>query len=272
MLLSVFFCFLNEAQRRTRPHMKRQKELSGLTARAAFVLLFALSTDAYSAKVTWEQPHNISQSSDVLVTGALVGAFNIDGVGVPGTTVNTVTFSPLEVPNDFSTGNVVIGNFTFSGGARVSNNTNYGSPSPPFSGLAATDPSYATLLQSASGGMNNQALGISGLLFDHLYVFQLWTNQSGFGGSTYPLTVSGGASQVMLDDNTSDLPGGLGQFAIGHFVADNSLQSFTFQGYPGHPVNAFQLRDLGVVPEPATWGILGIGSVLLIGTRKLRTH
>src|SRR5215204_3592036 len=101
---------------------KRTAEFS--LAVAVEVLLVLSVSPISAAVVTWQQSHDIAQASDVLVSGSLVGAFNVGGPGVPGTTVNNVAFLPLEVPNDFSTGNVVIGNFTFSGGARISSNTN----------------------------------------------------------------------------------------------------------------------------------------------------
>jgi hypothetical protein len=233
---------------------------------AVFAGILALS-NSYAAIVTWEPAHNISQSSDVLVAGALVGAFNVGGPGVSSTTVNTVVFSPLEVPNDFTTGSTTIGNFTVTGGARMSDNTAFGSASSPFSTFAATDPSYATLLESATAPLGGLSLSLSGLLIDRVYVLQIWINNSRPVSET--TTIASVGAQVTLDLNTSNSEGGIGQFATGRFVADSANLGFGWN-FGRATLNAFQLRDLGVVPELSTWGILGLGSAVLLGRRKLR--
>jgi hypothetical protein len=246
----------------------------GIRMKMALLGVFAgilTLSNSYAAIVTWQPAHNISQSSDVVVSGTLVGAFNVGASGVPSTTVNTVVFSPLEIPSDLSTGTVVSGNFSFSGVARQSSNTNRGSSSPPFSTLAASDPPYATLLQSAAdtlagGPMGSpwpQSLDIFGLNIDHLYLIQFWTNDSDFA-STNTVRIEE-FTPITLRRNTSNAVGGLGQFAIGTFVADYPHRLVPIGA---GPINAFQLRDLGVVPEPSIWGILGVGSAVLLGIRK----
>ena len=68
--------------------------------------------------------------------------------------------------------------------------------------------------------------------------------------------------------NTSNSNGGLGQFAIGTFIADaTGSQSITFSpsSNAGPTLNGFQLR---VVPEPSTFAMLGLGLPALLAFRR----
>jgi len=121
---------------------------------------------------------------------------------------------------------------------------------------------------------------MAGLTAGQPYQFQWWA------ATAHPLTGPNGqpvqgsdkhsataGNTVILDDNPSGLEGGLGQFAIGTFVADAGSQTVTFaafepSGGPGFAqLNAFQLRAVAPsVPETASLlaGMLPIG-VLLLG-------
>jgi hypothetical protein len=242
-----------------------------LAAGMAVFLRLSLESMSHAAAITWEQPHNISGSADVITTGELVGAFNVGAAGIPSTVVNSVMFSPLEVPvGGFRPTLVSIGIFTFGGGPFQANNAGFGSASAPFSTLASSDPAYAQLLQSGSTTINAQSLQLNGLSIGRKYLIQVWTNDSSsaFWTGTLGIHTNSGGEYVLLDTNTADAAGGLGQFATGIFVANSSYQDFVFTpGVP--PINAFQLRDLSGVPEPSFWQICGFVSVVVIGRRSL---
>lgn len=105
------------------------------------------------------------------------------------------------------------------------------------------------------------------------YAFQWWVNESEASDFTRTTTATSGGSGVTLDHNVQNGSGGIGQFAVGTFVADATTQQITFQGAgaganPITLLNGFQLR---VVPEPATTSAalaLGAGVILLRRRRR----
>jgi hypothetical protein len=63
----------------------------------------------------------------------------------------------------------------------------------------------------------------------------------------------------MLDANTSDAEGGVGQYAIGYFTPGGSTASIAFNGLSQPAISAFQLRQ---IPEPSTYAFLSGLTVL----------
>jgi hypothetical protein len=105
---------------------------------------------------------------------------------------------------------------------------------------------------------------ISGLVIGAQYQFQFWSNESS-GSFGYQITATAGNS-VPLAGNTSNAPGGLGEWVIGSFTADAATQMITFAGDgDGGELNAFQLRNitprLPAVPDSgSTLALLGIAA------------
>ena len=236
-------------------------------------ILFVAS-HAQAALFSWSAATNISGDTDVLNSGALVGAFNVGDGGVGSTTVNGVAFSPFAVD---STGgpvnNVTVGNFNLATtDFFASDNTLYGSGSNPFASLSAN---YKALLRSATIVTNfvfdpSPAafdLTLSGLTMGSQYKFQWFASASGPGTL---LHASSAGTSVTLSDNVTNAEGGLGQYAIGTFTADSASQVITFNsvgsGSQFALVNGFQLRDFGPVPEPT-----GVATAMLcIGVAAMR--
>jgi hypothetical protein len=253
------------------------------TMTAALLVFGALyltaSAQAQNATVVWGAgPQNISSAADVSIQGTLVDAFNLGPSGVTATTVNGVNFAPFEFPGFASfTAEVTQGNYDFTeiSGNQLNSYNNLGTGSGAYSGLSAA---YRTLLSSAGSATfaDTLQLTISGLTIGQAYQFQWWDNNSSL--ATSPTTgnelntIATADNSVTLDANLPNADGGLGQFAIGTFTANDPTQIINFDGDGSGSdptLNAFQLRA-EAVPEPATATLFGIGLLIII--LKLRSR
>lgn len=239
------------------------------------VILLAAAC-AQAATITWNAAQGITGDSDVSTAGDFAYAFNL--AGRTGTnpnytwvdvTLNGVTFSGTTntgVANKFS--------WAVTAGASSFNTTAYMPTYNPAGPAGELSSDYRTLLTSAiradnaTGNVSGAAtLTLLGLTVGHEYQVQVWSNDSRWSGDAYANSVSlsslGGAS-VTLDTNTATSGGGgLGQYVIGTFVADGASQTIslaslttTVAGHQGVLINAFQLRDLGAIPEPSAAALL----------------
>lgn len=242
--------------------MKMLNFRKGWVAALAVTLTTTISTNA--AVVTWGAASNITGDANVIKTGALVGAFNVGDTGVTTATVNGVAFNPFAVPNSAAIGqSVSVGSFTLATTDQFLSlpNGTFGSAAAPFTGLSA---GYQNLLGSATLTATPApfTLTMSGLTLNNVYQFQWFANTSAPGAQLH-LATAGNTST--LNDNTTNLDGGLGQFAVGTFVADASSQVITFSpsggAFQSAQLNGFQLRNVGPVPEPgsALVGMLTLG-------------
>jgi hypothetical protein len=217
---------------------------------------------SHAASITWGPATNISGDSDVTTAGSLVVAFNMGSTSpsnVSPATVNGVTFASFVT----STTPTMVGNVTLTRpSGTFQSNTSFGSTLTPFSSLSS---SYQALLQSGDGSFGDMTLAIGGLTVGQTYLFQWWSNDSGLLGPTHAnyttnAKASGTSSIRGLNDNTSGAtgtPGGLGQFAIGTFVADSATETIVFSGTADFPlINAFQVRAVPL--PPAVWAGLGM--------------
>ncbi len=229
---------------------------SSLTALVfTLVLVASAPLKLMAATITWGSPQTVSGDSDVDTTGTLVYAFTFGGTSAPpSATVNGVTFSPFRIPGGIVT-STTVGNVTLteSPGILFGLNT-FGSVSAPFSGLSSD---YQAILGSGAYAdiPTTITVSLNGLTSGQQYRLQWWTNNSSnvtpvFGGS-FTNTMATAANSVTLDANTTNLVGGLGQFAIGTFTASGTTQTFALTEPSGaNPlINALQVR---AVPEPAT--------------------
>jgi len=238
-------------------------------AATAVFLAFAGIPTTHAAVVTWGAAQQISNDSNVSTAGTLVGAVNLgDSSSSLATTVNGVAFQGLAVNIGSTSGSVA--NFTVQtadplGFTQFPNGT-FGSASAPFAGLSA---SYRTLLNSALTISNPSTftLTMSGLTVGQAYQFEWFANTSGPGNELHIATAGNSST---LNDNTSGQEGGLGQFAVGSFVADSTSQVITFSAGAGNfaQLNAFQLRAIPV-PESASL-LFGLGIIPVIVAVELR--
>jgi hypothetical protein len=189
------------------------------------------------------------------------------------TTVNGVFFDIFPIPNlgCCAAGIPNVASLSYAP-VSDSSDTAYGSAGAPFTTLSA---SYQTLLSSGAGSStgNSQSFNLLGLNIGSQYILQWWTNDSGlvYGGTNSTTGTAGNA--VTLDENTTNAVGGVGQWVIGTFTADDTFQTIVLSG-PRPEINAFQLR---VIPQsipvpalaPAAWVVLA-SLLALSGAVRMR--
>lgn len=232
----------------------------------AALVIWASPRQVDAATITWGPPTPISGDSDVSTVGTLLSAHNIAGSTV---VINGVTFPATGFGN-------ISAHFTLtSAGALHGVDDPYGSTEPPFTDLS-TD--YKNLLDS--GGFTHtppnppppMTLLIKNLTIGERYEFQWWVNDSRDTGDFDRTTTATSGSSVSLEHNFANAVGGIGQFALGTFVADAATQTIVLQGagagsnVGSTQINGFQLRQttnvgvgdqdlvgvsLSVVPNPA---------------------
>ena len=236
---------------------------SARRALLAATLAFATATTSYAANVNWGAATNITGNSDVSTAGALISAFTFGGqFDTPvATTVNGTLFQPFNVV--FGNTSVTVGNTTLAVSAASLTGATVSAGAAPFSSLSAA---YQNLLRTEvnSATLVPMRMTLSGLTVGQSYQFQWWCNDSLLGGSATSTTATAGNS-VLLNSNTPNALGGLGQFAIGIFTADATTQQIVFTNSSNPTcVNAAQLRLLpaSAVPEPgsALAGLLALGA------------
>ena len=228
------------------------KGITTITRRALLAAAtLALATTSHAAVVTWGAATNISGDSDVSTAGTLFGAFNVNGITTP---VNGVTFQNFLAP--VGANSSTTGAFTLSSPA-FTNNIVFG--------MGGVSPAYANLLGSLVGAAS-ATLNINGLVAGQTYQFEWWSNLSANTALGFPTTTATAGNAVSLGSNPSGQLGGLGQFAIGTFIADASnTQSIAFSSASTVVLNGFQLRAVpavAAVPEPgsALAGLLALGA------------
>lgn len=236
---------------------------------SAILFLAATSSTAFAwaegSVITWGAPTNISGDTNVSTDGTLVAAFNMNGSAV---TVNGVNFASwMFTSNTTSTS---MGNFTFTETSHILIASGLGAGSPPFSNLSSN---YQTLLSTAltTDENNTLTLTITGLTLGHQYEFEFFLNGSNSAGTDNLRTTASAPNPVSLDDNTTNAVGGTGQFVIGTFNGGDTTEVISFTGTDSTQaptVNAFQLRDISVVPEPSTLALLGVGAGIAVFRRK----
>lgn len=230
-----------------------------------------------AAVINWGPATTVSGASDVSTVGTTYAAITFGGPDTPATTVNGVTFQPLTASGypiySITNGTVTLHETeeTFIYGSNDAG----GSGSGAFAAIADAD--YKTLLSSEiqSGVIFTLQLTTSGLTVGNTYQVQVWSNYSSAAVTNKVQIVDG----PVLDNNATDSVGGLGQFAIGTFVADSTSQMIEMNGVPGtdllnlfefgpvtRPViNAFRIA---VVPEPGTLGVVAFSAAGLLLRRR----
>jgi len=178
-------------------------------------------------------PTTISGDADVSTTGSLVDAFNFGTAGGM-TTVNGVSFLNVATEDwEYLDSAYIVGSGAGSltlVGDSLATAFAFDTGEAPFSGLSD---SYKSLLNSAvwndSGASLQIAITIQGLTIGRQYQVQLWSNDP----RSYGVDRDTPFDSVVLEQNTKPASdpdryegeGGLGQWVIGSFTADNTTRT-----------------------------------------------
>ena len=205
-----------------------------------------------AAVIVWSAPTTSTADSDVSTAGTLLSAVVAGGTGP--VSVNGVTFSPTAGGGNYS--------LTFDYGFN-----SFGQPGAPYLALSVGYQNLLTagLYMTSGNPPGPMTLTFTNLTIGQTYLFQWWVDDSR-GGNLDRTTVATAGNSVVLEHNFDNITGGVGQFAIGTFTADDVSQAIVFQGFGNESpyfgstqVNAFELR---AIPEPSTHAML-VGLVAL---------
>lgn len=154
---------------------------------------------------------------------------------------------------------------------------------------------YEMLRFADRQGSGTATWSFTGLTSGHQYLFQVWysddvstAQNQGLvlgaqtylnAGSAVTPVINGAGTVTLLSEIGPDSPASSpGQFATGTFVADATTQTLIGRAYTNLlttpsttgnvTINAYQLRDLGPIPEPASLALLGLGGLLVCGRRR----
>jgi hypothetical protein len=235
---------------------KNRGVVRSLTALTVLLTLFTQAKfAAKAAVVTFSSPAYCTADSDVATVGGLSYAYCF---ATSSQNVNGVLFTAQSSTTTLGGGNVSLSGFS------TRNGTVFYTATSPFGDLSAA---YATALRGAvyqSPG-SSTTVTLNSLLPGHKYVVQVWASDP---RSNFPLrseAIYDGESAVtnVLDYNSTDADGGVGQYIIGTFTADNNgYQNFyldvTDPNYVTNSsipqMNAIQLRDVSGVWSGTTDG------------------
>jgi hypothetical protein len=112
---------------------------------------------------------------------------------------------------------------------------------------------------------NTLTFTLSNLTVGTSYAIQFWANdpRSNAAGRTTRV------GTVVLDPNTTDVSGGIGQWVLGQFVADSTTQSFNSSPAGVSTVAYATAMQVRVVPEPTTWtlAVAAVGAIAVVRRR-----
>ena len=228
-----------------------------LFARLALILGFAALAPATvpAAPVTWSPAVTATADTDVYSNGVSLYAY----CGT-ATTNNGVIFTAVNSGTTW-------GSVTLTGLGSYYQNT-FGFAGAPYSGLST---SYSNILSgAAAGGTAAGSATLNGLTPGHDYAVQIWADDSRNNSGVYTrnetLTSTNGNS-VTVAFNAAQAAGGVGQYAVGYFVADSTSQFIKMTPAGGSSasvqVNAINVRDLGLSTKTwvgatsTSWGAAG---------------
>ncbi|MEI7535347.1 MAG: autotransporter-associated beta strand repeat-containing protein, partial [Verrucomicrobiae bacterium] len=219
--------------------------LFGGTFLAALIAMAFATLPAAAQTIFWGAPTTISGDTDVSTLGT--GLYAYTG-GSGAATVNGVAFAAGNSGTAWGA-NVTLANLgsTYSG---------FNGAAAPFTSLSAA---YQTVLKGgAYGSSGNPTVTLNGLTANERYLVQIWLNDSRATGR-FATTSGNGVSLLYCVGNTV---GGVGQYALGYFIATGTSATFalTPSQAGGQQLNAIQVRDLGTATlSSGTWTQTGTG-------------
>ena len=215
------------------------------------VTSLACLASSHAAVITCGAAQNISGDSDVATNGTFNRAYIFGNVPW---TVNGVAFTAF-------TGNVSGDTMSFPNQDGAFGD---GALESPYRALSTE---YENLLYyGAWASSATESFTLNNLTIGYTYQVQIFANDSRTAGFGRSMALTG--SSTLLDYNTTDAVGGVGQFAIGTFTADSTIQELLFSSSTETPqLNGLSLR---VIPEPSTWAMLSLGLMSILALRRRR--
>ena len=213
----------------------------------------ACLTSSHASVITWGTAQNISGDSDVATNGTFNRAYIFGNIPW---TVNGVTFGSF-------TGNVSGDTMSFPNQDGAFGD---GVPGTPYRSLSNEYQNllyYGAWVSSATASFT-----LNSLIAGYEYQVQIFANDSRVAGFGRSMALTG--SSTVLDYNTTEAVGGVGQFAIGTFTADSISQELFFSSPTETPqLNGLSLR-VTAVPEPTSLSMIAFGAIAIAGHALLR--
>jgi hypothetical protein len=277
---------------------RRKKVLA--SAAAAVLAVQGMHQMTSAAVVTFNAAQTISGVSDVSTAGTYLYGYGLGETGA-GTTVNGVTFTAWA-PGSLSTSAVTTpdGNASITGTspnqasgafATAGNGGSGGAIGTINSNGVNQSTSYYNLLTNEEFDVDFGSACTITLTLQHLspgiqYQFEMWVDDSRASASNaydrYDAVSGGGGTAVNLLFNTagygtngSAAANSVGEYAIGTFTADTTMQTITIAGgiFPSGPntispqLAGFDVETL--TPEPASAGLIVL-ALSTVACRRVR--
>ena len=218
------------------------------------IIGFACLTSSHASVITWGTAQNITGDSDVLNNGTFDRAYIFGNIPW---TVNGVTFGSF-------TGNASGDTMSFP---NQDPGFGAGAPESPYGSLSTE---YQNLLYYGAWAFPSATASftLNSLIAGYEYQVQIFANDSRVEGFGRSMALTG--SSTVLDYNTTEAVGGVGQFAIGTFTADSISQELFFSSPTETPqLNGLSLR-VTAVPEPTSLSMIAFGAIAIAGHALLR--
>ncbi len=219
-----------------RPPTARRPHRRAILA-TTIAALFAAHA-AHAAPITWSAATTIAGDADVITAGLFGYGYDFANLA---TTVNGVAFTGS---NSFT----ALGTDVTLAGFAATNTTAFGSGAGnPFALLSAA---YRNLLRGGTftngTPVPTATVTLNNLTIGRTYAAQVWVNDNRAGATaTRTETISSpGGNTILLDYDSTNAAGGVGQFSVGLFAANAATQAFTLLGNASSQMNALQLRDV----------------------------
>jgi len=222
------------------------KQLKRSLSRAAFFPLLVAGS-AHAASITWSNGPSFGGANGhegILTNGVLVEAVNLMAADSGSHTVD-----PGGLDITFVNINSLDFNSSFGGAGGGGN----------------TDSGWVLVLSSFEWNIGSDvsaASFLSGLTVGHTYQLQLFSARSdGCCGRTHWFGDGEGNLSDAIADNAY-------QSIVGTFTASADMQTVEFFDSTHNPyLNAYVLRDVSAVPEPAVW-LLMLGGLGIVAARR----
>jgi len=258
-----------------------------------------------AATINWGASVNLfaggNNNSFISQNGDFVVGFN-GGTSAVETTIGTSIFTSVN-QTTISAG--ITGSGIYSGVGVSTNAGNSAGPTTFGDGEFNSLGDVFDLLNSAVYTDSSELglLTITGLNIGNTYEIQILVNDArggtnasirdvewkvGYNDGNGGTTITGLADLTNRAFNDSGDPNLAGDYIIGTFIADATSQSFNYGATRGNNtadefdlgdtlaqlsggqshINAFQLRETAVVPEPSSTALLGLGGLVLLLHRR----